>query len=163
MNQGVEWAAHCVVLLSMLPEGTSLSAADLAEYHGVPGPYLAKSLQALARAGLVASEPGRGGGYRLGRPADRITLLDVVGAVDEGERFFRCTEIRQRGPARAPARAYPPVCAVAGAMWHAEDAWRRELERTTVADIARQVAGQAPEVAVDRSIRWLGTKVRADG
>ena len=73
--------------------------------------------------------PGRGGGYRLGRSAERITLLDVVEAVDGTDPFFRCTEIRKRGPARAPARAYAPVCAIAGTMARAEDAWRAELRR----------------------------------
>jgi Rrf2 family protein len=159
MTEGVEWAAHCTVVLALLPPGATLPAAALAEYHGVPGPYLAKSLQALARDGLVASVPGRGGGYRLGRPADAITLEDVVAAVDGPGPLFRCTEIRQRGPARAAARSYSPVCAIAGAMGRAEDAWRAELRRTTVADIARQVGRQAPPVAVDRGIRWLATRM----
>ncbi len=157
MTEGVEWAAHCAVVLAMLPPEATLPASALAEYHGVPAPYLAKSLQALARAGLVASVPGRGGGYRLGRPPERITLFDVVEAVEGTAPFFRCTEIRKRGPARGPARSYPPVCAIAGAMARAEDAWRAELRGTTVADLAAIVARQAPEVSVSRSIRWLGS------
>ena len=44
-------------------------ATRLAEYHGVPAPYLAKHLQALSRAGIVESSPGPRGGYRLARPA----------------------------------------------------------------------------------------------
>jgi Rrf2 family protein len=162
-NQGVEWGAHCAVVLALLPDGATLSAAALAEYHGIPGPYLAKTLQALARGGLVTATPGRHGGYRLSRPADRITLLDLVRAVEGGDTFFRCTEIRKRGPARAPSRAYPPVCAVAGAMWEAEAAWQRSLEAVTVADIAAQVGRQAPTVAVAKGIRWLGTRVSLPG
>ncbi|HUV57251.1 MAG TPA: Rrf2 family transcriptional regulator, partial [Acidimicrobiales bacterium] len=75
LSEGVEWTTHCVVLLSLIPEGATLSAARLAEYHDVPAPYLAKSLQALAGASIVTSSPGRHGGYRLGRPATEITLL----------------------------------------------------------------------------------------
>src|ERR1700759_4060831 len=96
MSEGVEWAAHCVVLLARLPEGAALPASRLAEYHGVPAPYLAKALQALARAGLVTSKAGRRGGYRLTRDPAQITLLDVVNAVEGDEPAFRCTEIRQR-------------------------------------------------------------------
>jgi Rrf2 family protein len=158
-NQGVEWGAHCAVVLALLPEGATLSAAALAEYHGIPGPYLAKTLQALARNGLVAATPGRHGGYRLAHPADQVTLLDLVRAIEGEEASFRCTEIRKRGPANAPARAYPPVCAVAGAMWEAEAAWQRSLQAVTVADLVAQVGRQAPAVAVSRSIRWLGTRV----
>ena len=78
MNEGVEWAAHCAGLLAALPEGASLPAARLAEFHGVPAPYLAKTLQALKRAGIVRSTTGRVGGYRLGRPATDITLRKEV-------------------------------------------------------------------------------------
>ena len=69
LNEGVEWAAHCLALLAALPEEMALSATRLAEYHAVPAPYLAKSLQALAGAGLISSRVGRHGGYRLTRPA----------------------------------------------------------------------------------------------
>ena len=158
-NQGVEWGAHCAVVLAMLPPGASLSAAALAEYHGVPGPYLAKTLQAMAGGGLVQASPGRGGGYRLARSADRITLFDVVRAIEGEASLFRCTEIRKRGPARAPARSYSPVCAIAGAVWRAESAWEHELASTTIADLAAEVGRQAPPTAITRSIRWLGTRV----
>jgi Rrf2 family protein len=98
MSEGVEWAIHCTVLLAALPDGASLPAARLAEYHGVPGPYLAKSLQALARSGVVESIPGRRGGYRLARPAKSISLLDVVQAVEGGEPAFRCSHPPLRRP-----------------------------------------------------------------
>src|ERR1700735_999224 len=108
LNEGVEWAAHCAALLAALPEGATLPAARLAEYHGIPAPYLAKSLQALTRAGLVESTTGRQGGYRLGRPAAAISLLDIVEAIEGTDTLFQCTEIRKRGPSRVAARSYSP-------------------------------------------------------
>ena len=161
LSEGVEWAAHCVVLLSSLSDGAALSAAALAEYHGVPAPYLAKSLQSLARAGVITSTPGRRGGYRLARDPSQITLLDVVRAVDGDEPLFRCTEIRKRGPSRVAARHYPPLCAIAAAMQRAESAWRAELERTTIAEIAATVAGAAPPAAIQKTIGWLADKLPA--
>jgi len=155
LNEGVEWAAHCLVLLAALPEEMALSAARLAEYHDVPAPYLAKSLQALAGAGLIDSRVGRHGGYRLTRPASEITLLDVVRAVDGEEPLFRCTEIRRQGPSRVGARHYPPVCAIAAAMQRAEVAWRTELRATTIADIAEQVQRDAPAKAIEKTTAWL--------
>jgi Rrf2 family protein len=155
MNEGVEWAAHCVLLLHSLPEDASLPASRLAEYHGVPAPYLAKSLQALAGAGIVTSTPGRHGGYRLGRPATEITLLDVVLAIEGDDAFFRCTEIRKRGPSRVASRAYPPVCGIAAAMYRAEAAWQAELERTSIADLTAGVLSQAPPRALQKSAAWL--------
>jgi len=155
MNEGVEWAAHCVLLLDSLPEDATLPASRLAEYHGVPAPYLAKSLQALAGAGIATSLPGRYGGYRLARPATDITLLDVVLAVEGDEPAFRCTEIRKRGPSRVPNRHYPPMCGIAAAMHRAETAWRNELSRTSIADLAAGVLHDAPPQALEKSASWL--------
>src|SRR3954453_5434666 len=100
MTAGVEWAIHCCVVLSRA-DGP-VPAQRLAEFHGVSRTYLAKSLQALSRAGLVASTEGRVGGYVLNRKPADITVLDVVLAVDGDEPAFRCTEIRQNGPFGTP-------------------------------------------------------------
>ncbi|MDQ1403208.1 MAG: hypothetical protein QOG03_1524, partial [Actinomycetota bacterium] len=99
LGQGVEWGIHCCAILALLPDGTALPSARLAEFHDVPPAYLAKHLQALAKAGIVTSTAGPKGGYRLARPAAEITLLDVVEAIEGRTAAFDCTEIRQRGPA----------------------------------------------------------------
>jgi DNA-binding IscR family transcriptional regulator len=44
LSQGVEWGLHCAALVALLPPDRTLPAARLAEYHGVPGAYLAKHL-----------------------------------------------------------------------------------------------------------------------
>jgi Rrf2 family protein len=51
---------------------------------------MSKVLQTLARAGLVASNPGRAGGFRLTRPSEQMSVLEVVNAVDAVERIRRC-------------------------------------------------------------------------
>ena len=157
MSERVEWAAHCSVLLALLPEGGSLTAVRLAEYHGVPGPYLAKALQSLMQAGIVDSRAGRSGGYRLARPAGSVTLLQVFDAIEGDGTFFRCTEIRRRGPSRVAASRYSPACGVAGAMWEAERAWRESLDRVTIADLAASTMAEAPAGAVAKGVRWLAT------
>jgi Rrf2 family protein len=157
MSEGMEWATHCAVVLAGLPAGAVLPATRLAEYHGVPGPYLAKSLQALARAGIVEATTGRHGGYRLQRPASEITLLDVFWAIEGDGPLFRCTEIRKRGPARVAAGCYTSTCGIAAAMGRAEMAWRAELGRSTIADLLSGVLTEAPPAAIEKSIRWLGT------
>src|SRR5438046_10326890 len=104
LSEGVEWGLHCAVLLAVMPSDAALATGRLAEYHGVPVAYLAKHLQAMSRAGILAAVPGRGGGYRLARPAVDVSALDVVEAVDGEAPAFKCLEIRRRGPAGAPAR-----------------------------------------------------------
>jgi Rrf2 family protein len=155
MHEGVEWAAHCAAILAALPPGAKLPAVRLAEYHGIPAPYLAKSLQALTRGGIVEATTGRLGGYRLGRPATDISLLDVVQAIEGSETFFKCTEIRRRGPSRVAARSYGPTCGIAAVMWRAEAAWRDELRAVTIADIAELTMTQAPAAAIEKGVTWI--------
>src|SRR4029078_5733878 len=72
LSDGVEWGVHACTLLAVLPPGAALPAARLAEYHGVPSAYLAKHLQALARAGLGETTKGPSGGSPLSPPARRL-------------------------------------------------------------------------------------------
>src|SRR5438552_1112663 len=133
MSDGVEWALHVASLLAVVPPDKAMTAAQLAEFHGVPGAYLAKHLQALTRAGVFEAMPGGGGGYRLARQASAITVLDVVDAVEGSTRAFECSEIRQRGPAGGgPKSDYRGVCGVAKVMYDAEAAYRDELRKVTV-------------------------------
>ncbi|CAI9412192.1 RrF2 family transcriptional regulator [Nocardioides sp. T2.26MG-1] len=147
MSAGVEWAVHCCVVLSQA-EGP-VPATRLAEFHGVSRTYLAKHLQQLARAGLVASTEGRVGGYRLTRPAADIALLDVVVAIEGSDTAFQCTEIRQNGPLPASPRNCRKACGIARAMWAAEQAWRDSLAGVTIADLAAGVtADTGPQTFV---------------
>lgn len=134
LSDGVEQAIHSVTMLAHLtPEGV-LSAAALAEFHGVSPSYLLKHLQALSGAGLLDTVPGPRGGYRLAKPAADISLLDIVIAVDGAQPAFRCNEIRQRGPNPLPGKPAKP-CNIAAAMLRAERAYRAELARCSIADI----------------------------
>ena len=60
----------------------SASAKEVADRFGVPVPVLSKVLQRLARSGFLASEHGTNGGYRLAGDPDKISVLDVIRAID---------------------------------------------------------------------------------
>jgi Rrf2 family protein len=62
----------------------------MAEGTRVPADYLAKVLQSLARAGLVRSRRWPQGGYVLARPAEELSVFDVVEAVDPIRRIRTC-------------------------------------------------------------------------
>jgi Rrf2 family protein len=147
MSEGVEWAAHVCVLLHWAETAgeAPVPAGRLAEAYDLPGPYLVKQLQALGRAGLTESMPGRRGGVRLARPGARITLMDVVTAIEGPDDAFACTEIRRHGMnADRPARDFAQTCGVAHAMRQAELAWRRSLASTSIAELADSTpAGRA--------------------
>nr|WP_296775953.1 Rrf2 family transcriptional regulator [Rhodococcus sp. (in: high G+C Gram-positive bacteria)] len=134
LSGGVEWSLHCCVVLSQ--SRSPVPTARLADLHGVSKTYLAKHLRALARADLVQPTEGRDGGYVLTRSAAKITVLDVVQAVDGTEPAFRCTEIRQQGLLAAPPEQCLSICGIAKVMATAEKAYRAELASVTIADLA---------------------------
>ncbi len=148
LGEGVEAAIHCVTLLTGLDEGQTLPASALAEYHGVSPSYLLKHLKMLAAAGILESVSGPHGGYRLARSTDRISLLDVVLAVEGPEPAFRCAEIRRRGPGALDASAYRKPCAINAAMLRAERAWRSALAETKIADVIRDYQADADPRAI---------------
>ena len=160
LSEGVEWAVHTCVVLALVRDGQVLPAAKLAEYHEVPPAYLAKHLQALAGAGIVTSVPGRRGGYRLARPAADVSVLEIVQAIEGRAPAFRCTEIRQRGPAAVEPEHYTATCAIARVMWAAEAAWRDTLAATSVLDLLGEVASVATPVSIRRTSDWFQEAVR---
>lgn len=162
MSEGVEWALHSCVNLAWSGPDRAVSAARLAAWHDLPAAYLNKQLQALARAGIVTSTPGPRGGFRLARPLDAISLMDVVAAVEGPEEAFRCAEIRQQGPGAGGPADYAPErdgadCAIARAMSRAELAWRRALAAQNLDEIRQQAERQAPE-APERLRAWLAAR-----
>jgi len=120
MSEGVEWGLHCCVALGWIGQDEVVSTARLAAKFNLPAAYLNKSLQALARAGILASSAGPKGGFRLARPPAKITLLEVVDAIEGAEAAFRCTEIRQNGEGAAPPAECRRPCAIASAMRSAD-------------------------------------------
>ncbi|SUD47953.1 HTH-type transcriptional repressor NsrR [Nocardia otitidiscaviarum] len=154
MSNGVEWALHGCVTLSQSRE--PVPAARLAELHGTPPAYTAKHLQALSRAGIVRSTAGQVGGYALTRAAGRISVLEVVRAIEGHDPAYRCAEIRQRGPLAVPGERCVRPCAIARAMADAQAAWEAALARVSIADLAEAIDVDSDGTAMLDVRRWLG-------
>lgn len=82
-------AVKAIVALAQRP-GQNQGAAAIAERVGAPPNYLGKLLQNLATHGLVVSQKGLGGGFRLAKPPEAITLYDVVEPIDHVSRWEGC-------------------------------------------------------------------------
>jgi len=77
-----EYAIRGIVYLAQKPYGQIALVTEIAEKTEVSSAFLAKIFQSFAKLGLVKSFRGTGGGFVLGRPADQITLREVVEAVE---------------------------------------------------------------------------------
>ena len=88
-SQTTEYALRIVVYLASIGERPA-TIAQIALATRVPAGYLAKVLVSLSRAGIVRSQRGLHGGSVLARPADDVTVYDVVQAVDPIVRITTC-------------------------------------------------------------------------
>jgi len=82
LSQTAEYALRAVVLLADRDTDEPARVGELADALEIPQNYLSKTLNALARTGVLASMRGKGGGFRLARAADQITLLQVIDPFD---------------------------------------------------------------------------------
>jgi Rrf2 family protein len=84
------YAVRAIVALAKLPTGRFAGAASIARSVGAPQNYLGKLLKDLAREGLLESQKGLGGGFRLARDPKNITLFDVVEPIEQVSRWSGC-------------------------------------------------------------------------
>lgn len=141
----VDYAVRaCAELAVRSPtRATGLTKGDqLGEAQGIPTRYLENILAELRRSGIVQSQRGSDGGYWLARPADRVSVADIIRAVE--------------GPL-ADVRGEPPEnLEYQGAATALERVWiatrasvRNVLETTTLADISSGVLNPEVEALLD--------------
>jgi Rrf2 family nitric oxide-sensitive transcriptional repressor len=102
---------------------------DVVKVHGLARPHIVKIVHELGKAGLIETQRGRGGGFRLRRPAAEITVGEVVrlteGSLDVVECFNRATNT-------CPLIG---ICRLSRAIAEATHAFLDVLDRVTIADI----------------------------
>lgn len=160
LGEGVEAAIHCAAMLAGVEGEATLSGAAMAEAFGLSPSYLLKHLNMLSAARILESVSGPAGGYRLARPPERITLLDIILAVEGREPAFRCGEIRQRGPAKLDASAYVKPCGINAAMLKAERAYRTALAEAKLSDIVSDFMSDADPRSVAASCAFVARHQR---
>lgn len=115
-------------LLTLAAMERPATSEDLARAQGLPVKFLGSILTDLRRAGLVSSQRGAEGGFRLGRPAGEIAVADVMRALD--------------GPLAEVRGLRPESATYEGPAEHLQDVWvavraalRGVLEQVTLADV----------------------------
>lgn len=89
ISQTAEYALRAAVVLGSQPD-RPMTTQEIAQASLVPVGYLAKVLQLLGKAGIVEARRGIRGGHILNRSLERLTVYDVVNAVDPLERITHC-------------------------------------------------------------------------
>jgi Rrf2 family protein len=89
ISQTAEYALRAIVYLAD-QGGVARTTSEIAKATQVPAGYLAKVMQSLSRAGLVKSQRGLNGGFKLARDARQLSVLAVINAVEPIQRFAEC-------------------------------------------------------------------------
>jgi Rrf2 family protein len=129
-----DYAVRAVVELAAARDASPLKADAIATAQGIPVSFLENILNQLKSSGIVRSQRGPEGGWRLARPATEVSLADVIRAVD--------------GPLASVRGERPEALSYDGAASALQQVWialrvnlRAVLEEVSVADVA---GGQLP-------------------
>jgi Rrf2 family protein len=142
-----DYAIRACVELASAEDGAHVKGERIAQAQDVPLKFLENILGDLRHAGLVRSQRGVEGGYWLARPADAITLADVIRAVE--------------GPLANVRGVRPEAIEYDGSAEPLRDVWvavraslRGVLEATTLADVARNELPSAVRELVADPEAW---------
>jgi Rrf2 family protein len=131
ISRRADYGLRLMVEIAGLGEG-AVATAELARRQEVPYQFLRKVAQTLIAAGLLVSKRGSGGGLALAKPADAVTMLDIVDTLDSLD-LNRCT-------ARPPSCDRQTRCAVFPIWRELQNHIEGVLARTTLSQLATQQA-----------------------
>jgi Rrf2 family protein len=133
-----DYAIRATAAIAAVPAGELMTADSLSTAQGIPLRFLLAILNNLRRAGIVESRRGHGGGYRLARSIDELTLAEIIAAVDiapSDQHWLRPSGSIEESDATERVHA----------LWTSlRTSLDGALERTTVADV---LAGRWPTLS----------------
>lgn len=89
ISQTVEYSLRAVMVLAG-QKGEPMTVKEIADIAKVPAPYLSKTMKDLVRAEIVQSRRGLGGGFKLARKPEEISIWDITEAIDPIKRIQTC-------------------------------------------------------------------------
>ncbi|MEM9973292.1 MAG: Rrf2 family transcriptional regulator [Pseudomonadota bacterium] len=129
LTQFTDFGLRACMRMAGEPE-RAFSTSELAKEFAISRNHLTKTVAALAHAGIVVTRRGTGGGATLARPADQISVGQVVEVLERGSALVEC--FQPDGGACVVA----PECRLKGMLFRARRRFIAELEQFTLADCA---------------------------
>ncbi|UNC92860.1 RrF2 family transcriptional regulator [Candidatus Contubernalis alkaliaceticus] len=134
ITRQTEYAVRTLLELASVPYGQLLSTHIISEHQNIPEVFLKKTIQLLARAGLVKTQRGSQGGVGLLVVPEKITIADVLTAVEGKVALNVCLGDGDVCPNKAN-------CGVRCILLRAQQAMIKELSRESLLDIVRGKIG----------------------
>ncbi len=140
LSSTADYALRAVLVLAGENWRRPLRADEIADATGAPRNYMAKTLNALVKAGLLTSARGPLGGFSLAVTPESLTLARIIDCFGEPRRHSRCLLGNKPCDSNKPCTAHE--------MWLQITATRREpLATTTIADLIGTSISRAPSAA----------------
>ncbi len=137
------YALHGMAFLAGQKASTYVSLSTIRKNLGLPEKHLAKIFQSLVRSGQLNSLRGVNGGFSLARPAESITLLEIIRAIDGVP--------RRDCPVHPAARNPNRCCAVSRLLADCRQRVFEELGQASLAEVLRRSRGDSPQVDTSES------------
>ena len=130
-----EYAIRAMIHLAGLSPGSAVQIADISDAWEIPETFLRKIAARLGKAGLLVSQRGLGGGIQLARPAESLTLLEVIEAIEGKITLNRCL--------MAGEFCHRTVWCQVHLTWvEAQEAVKTTLARKSLKQLAEESAGR---------------------
>lgn len=146
LSKKADYALIAMRHLALAAADGSVSAREIAESYSIPAELLAKVLQRLVRAKLLVSVQGTRGGYRLAAPAARLTVADVIQAIDGPVAVTACS------PDDHGCEQYDH-CEIRDPLWKIKERIVDALAQVSLAELAEPAPALAAPVAVPMYVR----------
>jgi Rrf2 family protein len=143
ISQRSRYALKALIRLARLGRGVARSTRVLAEADGIPGAFLEQIMVDLKRAGFVASQRGKGGGYFLARDPSELTLATIMRQIDGPVAPLPC--LSRTAYRRCEDCAEEESCALRAILSETYEATLAALEKRTLAESLSRADLQSSE------------------
>lgn len=126
LTKYTDFALRTLIFLGIQPAGERVTITQVSEHFDIPRNHLIKIVHHLAKEGFIDTVRGKGGGIRLGTPAEAINLRELIQATEETLRPVNCAH---------PRCPIVGQCGLRGILFDAQEAFLKELEKHTLADL----------------------------
>jgi Rrf2 family iron-sulfur cluster assembly transcriptional regulator len=128
LTKACGYGVYGVIYLAEQPKGKIVTLAEISRAEDIPEKFLAKIFQSLTRAGLIRSHRGARGGFSLTRPANKITVKELLEAIQGSLCFARCLSVLEDCDKK-------DICKLRGILQRTQDHTEKLLTQKTLADL----------------------------
>lgn len=139
-SRSADYGLRAALEVALAADGDLVTRHAIAGSVKAPASVLAQSLASLVRGGVLHAQAGPRGGYRLARPADEISVHEVVVAIDGEQRRQRCVLHEGVCSSSGP-------CPFHAVLVEAQECFVDVLRRTSLADVIAAAPGRAEPTA----------------